>query len=439
MVPLTLTQEDVLNGSQGPLFYPLDESRKSYSAWNGMPIVVNHPKNAAGDYISARDPDVLNVSQIGQVFRADVKTGLAAEGWIDIELATRIEPRVIANIEQNKPGELSTGLKVDKVPAQAGASWNGKPYTHIAVNHRPDHLAFLPDSKGACSLEMGCGFLVGNEEQEKGFFSKLKTFLVNTIPGLAKADDSNPQQEVEEDGAMPMTPEQKKPYLDKIIGNCGCQSTPSPWKEEDRETLNKMADDKIIALAKAADTAKANEVLANAATKGFESDKGTHVYNATTGAWDLVPKKEEPPAVTANIAPQSVAEWRKTAPPEILAVVNFADGVMQRERANLIGKLTANMDDASKAAANAVYSAMTTPQLETLAKAMPAPAQAEVDPLANVFGGGNFNYAGAAGALPNMGTPEDVRNANLDMAPPAANWGEWSNNGLMTRESLGVR
>lgn len=161
IVPVTMIVSGVLAGSKGPLYYPTSELRKDPSVWNGMPVVVYHPMRS-GVNVSARDPGVLESQGIGTVFGAKVdKTGrLKAEAWIDIEKAKKVDKRVFDALTSGTRMEISTGLFTDQDPANPGATFNGKPYTHIARNHRPDHLAILPDQVGACSLQDGCGMLV---------------------------------------------------------------------------------------------------------------------------------------------------------------------------------------------------------------------------------------------------------------------------------------
>ena len=46
---------------------------------------------------------------------------------------------------------------------RATGDWNGKAYVGIARNYRPDHLAILPDMKGACSIADGAGLCRNHE------------------------------------------------------------------------------------------------------------------------------------------------------------------------------------------------------------------------------------------------------------------------------------
>jgi hypothetical protein len=164
VAPLTLIVPGVLNGSKGALYYPPEEVAKDPSMWNNTPIVVNHPtQNGVG--VSAREPKVMHDYCIGSLMRTRVHNGkLKAEGWFDIENTKRIDPRIYQSLLQGQPMELSTGLFTENEEAPAGSHYNGTNYQYIARNYKPDHLAILPDQKGACSMKDGCGMLVDNQE-----------------------------------------------------------------------------------------------------------------------------------------------------------------------------------------------------------------------------------------------------------------------------------
>lgn len=160
VAPLTMIVPGVLKGSKGPLYYPEDEVTRDPSVWNGMPIVVYHPTHN-GQPVSARDPDILNKSQIGHVYRARAHKGkLKAEGWFDVADTRRVDERVYNALEAEETMELSTGLFLDQYKAPPGATYNGVEYTYTTANYKPDHLAILPDQRGACSLADGCGMCV---------------------------------------------------------------------------------------------------------------------------------------------------------------------------------------------------------------------------------------------------------------------------------------
>lgn len=163
VAPMILIVPGVLNGSKGPLLYPPEECAKDPTSWNGIPIVVNHPVRN-GVPISARHPDILDKQWIGFVFNTLMDSKLSSEGWFDVQATKRVDARVLNTLEEGRPLELSTGLFTDNEPAPNGAVFNTpsgpRPYTFIAKNYKPDHLAVLPDNVGACSINDGCGVLV---------------------------------------------------------------------------------------------------------------------------------------------------------------------------------------------------------------------------------------------------------------------------------------
>jgi hypothetical protein len=184
VAPMTLIVPGVVPGSEGPLLYPLEELARNYQAWNYMPIVVNHPLRG-GRHVSAREPAILEESGVGFVFNASLDGRLRGEGWFDVERTRRVDVRVLDRLERGEPLELSTGLYVDTEAAPQGAVWNTpggpRPYHAIARNYRPDHLAVLPDQRGACAVDDGCGVLVnaGKDQPPGG---------VTTLPDVGGED-----------------------------------------------------------------------------------------------------------------------------------------------------------------------------------------------------------------------------------------------------------
>lgn len=167
--PVTLIVPGVLAGSRGALLYPHEEIAANVDAWNGMPIVVYHPTKG-GQNVSARDPDVLERQGIGAIYHTTFTSDrsppgqdrpnfrLVSEAWVDVKDAERVDERVVTMLDSGAPIEVSTGLFTENIPGEG--QYNGKPYTHIARNYKPDHLAILPDQVGACSVKEGCGINV---------------------------------------------------------------------------------------------------------------------------------------------------------------------------------------------------------------------------------------------------------------------------------------
>ncbi len=164
VAPVSMLAEGVINGSAGPIFYPADEISKSASLWNHKPVVVYHP-DKDGVPISAADPVVLNTRGVGRVLAAGYSDGkLRAECWLDEDRLNSIDRRILNDLEAGKPVEVSTGLTLDL--DETKGEWNKSEYRGVARNHRPDHLAALPDKVGAYSIKMGGGMLTVNSGRE---------------------------------------------------------------------------------------------------------------------------------------------------------------------------------------------------------------------------------------------------------------------------------
>lgn len=158
----TLIVPGVLPGSKGPLYYPPEECRNSADSWNAIPIVVNHPV-VDSYHVSARNPDVLARWGIGYVYNSQFNSTLNSQLWFDEENTQRVDSRILNWLKDGIPFELSTGLYTtnEEHEERIHNSASGRvSYRRTARNYRPDHLAILPDSKGACSLTDGCGVLV---------------------------------------------------------------------------------------------------------------------------------------------------------------------------------------------------------------------------------------------------------------------------------------
>ena len=170
----TMIVPGVLNANNGPLYYPSEEVENSTPLWNAIPILVNHPVKGLGK-------DVAESQGIGHVENSRFDDGkLKASLWFDVERTKNLSIEIYDALVNNQLIELSTGLKTVNEVAEEGAVFNNPidgpiPYTHIARNYQPDHLAILPDHIGACSIRDGCG--VNNKLSETDVRSSLMAFI----------------------------------------------------------------------------------------------------------------------------------------------------------------------------------------------------------------------------------------------------------------------
>jgi hypothetical protein len=343
VAPLTLIVPGVLNGSQGALLYPPEEISNNVLAWNGMPLLLRHPQDQNNQALSGRSPEVLNRQGLGMVLHARIQDQkLVAEGWFDVENTQRLAPEILDFLHSGKPIELSTGLFTKNEPAPQGATHNGTSYEFIARNYQPDHLAILVDEIGACSLNDGCGVLNKNPQDKK-------------------------------DQTMSLSETKKKELVDYIITNC------EYCDEDERETLNKLSDEKLKArkseLEKSlADSAVVNSLqefageevkpteladfVINAAKKNAEPPmdeeeeedeealaKAKKAKNKKTKNAEDEEGEEMQEANKKTTKNKTDEEWLAEAPESVQNTLKHARELEDRERQSLISQITSNVED----------------------------------------------------------------------------------------------
>jgi len=159
VVPVVMMVEGVVwaVNSPAPELVEEDELIKAFKGWNGRPVMGEHPQRD-GQMISANEPSVLEQHAFGIVFNAYVKNKkLAGEAWIDALKAgkTEVGRAVLERLNNGKMVEISVGAFI-QIEHVAG-DFNGQKYEGRWTEIVPDHLAFLPNDIGACSIEAGCG------------------------------------------------------------------------------------------------------------------------------------------------------------------------------------------------------------------------------------------------------------------------------------------
>lgn len=164
VAPIVALVAGVINGE----LVTVEELSAFAEAWNGRPTPLRHPQDSDGRYISANSPDVIESSVIGQVFGMRVEGDrLLGEMWLDVEKCNRLGGDALHALNRLQRGEVlevSTGYFCSVEPVSG--VFNGKAYTAIQRDLRPDHVAILPDEVGACSIADGCG--VGRFNQING-------------------------------------------------------------------------------------------------------------------------------------------------------------------------------------------------------------------------------------------------------------------------------
>ena len=333
VAPMVMMTEGVHNGSNGPLFYPSDELSKLPVIWNHKPVVVYHPIKG-----SACSPDVLSARKVGVIMNTIFEDSkLKAEAWLEESRLKIVDKRILNALNEGRMVEVSTGLFTDN--EEMVGDWNGKAYTAIARNHRPDHLAILPDLKGACSIEDGAGLLrlnaengdtvlcvdVDMDEELKKYISENQQTLSKQISILInkKGKDTNNNKLSRKDNKM-----EKGQIIEQLISN-----KETKWQETDREYLTSLTEEileKMIPVENATDEKNVADAAAIAEEKKKKEEEAK--------------KKEEAAAAAAKNAeqPQTVQDYVAKAPKEIQDVLTNGLSSYNKEKAKLIGVITAN-------------------------------------------------------------------------------------------------
>lgn len=161
VVPTVGLKEGVFTGSQGAIYYPWSEISKSPGNWDHKPAVVRHPSKN-GKAFTAADKDMIDKYRTGILLNTSAANNkLTFKTWIEEKRIAELSPKVYTRIKKKEKVEVSTGMTMD-IEKKKGV-FNGRSYIGIARNIQPDHLAILPDTVGACSVEDGAGLFATNE------------------------------------------------------------------------------------------------------------------------------------------------------------------------------------------------------------------------------------------------------------------------------------
>lgn len=153
--PVIIMVEGVHNGSHGPIFWSAHILRANAHRWHNVPIAINHPM-IDGKYVSINDRPGEIIGHVVNPHFDEAKKALKATIRIP---SNHPEIGRIQNIK-----EVSAGVFNDQT--QSYGEWRGEGYYASAISMEPDHLALLPDCKGACSWEDGAGIRANREMQE---------------------------------------------------------------------------------------------------------------------------------------------------------------------------------------------------------------------------------------------------------------------------------
>jgi len=210
VVPVVMMVEGVHHGSHGPILHTAEELGRFPASWDGIPVTLGHPQ-VDGQYVSANSPEVLKDWAIGRIFNTYMDgSSLKSEAWIDQTKLIALSPETLERINKGEIIEVSIGVFSDEDIIEG--FYGVEQYSAIARNHRPNHLALLPDEVGACSILDGCGLRVNkkggvimeiivNETNEQQVLKELslKGFSVNETGYQERANKAQTMLNNEDD------------------------------------------------------------------------------------------------------------------------------------------------------------------------------------------------------------------------------------------------
>ena len=175
--------DDIVMNSR---LYPADQLKAAAATLEGKPAPAGHPKNSAGQAISALNGEALASAWIGSYVRnARHEAGRTIADVVVNEAQARAHPdgaklidRLDAAIAGNnaEPIHVSTGLMMD--PIIANGESRGKKYSSIVTNIRYDHLAILLNETGAATPEQGVGMFLNSAGESE----QVEEVIINTEP-----------------------------------------------------------------------------------------------------------------------------------------------------------------------------------------------------------------------------------------------------------------
>jgi len=391
VAPVVMIVEGVLAGSHGPLLHLAEEFGKYVGAWDGIPVVLNHPQKD-GSNISANSPEVLDEYQVGKIFNSRIEDNkLKAEIWLEKTLAETLAPEVLEKLSQGAEMEVSVGVFTDEETIEG--EFNGVQYNAIARNHRPDHLALLPTSIGACSNHDGCGIRTNQKEDGKIMtFQEMKSLInkiganltgglkdkLDSLYDLIRAQTTGSKNEysyleeaydtfliysVEKDGepqkfyksmyqfnqqsgALELVGEQME--IEKIIQWKPITNNINSNLKKEEQKMSKCKEAKVDAL------------IANKATQFDESDREKLLAMEETMLDRLEPVVQEETVV------EVVKEVPTTLSKEDQAALDYGKEVLSNARADMIKTILANTEEGTWTEAG--LKELDRPMLEKIAK-----------------------------------------------------------------------
>lgn len=287
IVPSATMPDDVV---MNRIKYPKDEIAKSFGSLNRKPAPLGHPYRN-GQFISASDPEGLNISYIG-AWNENVKREngrVFIDKVIDVEFAKQSNggKALLEAIDKGDPIHTSTGLLCMLEPVS-----NDEKVDFIAHDIEFDHDAILMGESGAATPDQGVGMLVNGQKVEviNSALDEAERELdwagMHLIRTLGRIEEATAWEKM-------------KAAILKLMG--GGDPDVKPKENDMNDVTKEMFDQlsaKVNALAEPLTEAKVNELVTNSVTAAI---KPLTDAMAATNAAAKAKEDADKAALVANI------------------------------------------------------------------------------------------------------------------------------------------
>ena len=129
IVPVVMMLEGVHSGSAGPILHTATALSASAQSWNGTPVVIHHPQDENGNFISANSTGVTVFGDVKNFRWEDNK--LKGDAWLEETKLIAHYPLVLNMLSNGTAVDVSIGAYTTEL-IEAG-KWNGEIYYYTSV------------------------------------------------------------------------------------------------------------------------------------------------------------------------------------------------------------------------------------------------------------------------------------------------------------------
>lgn len=146
-------------------YVPEESIQETIDLWDGVPATLRHPRNARGEPVAANRQPETHLG-IGEDPYYDGDVARFGKLVIDKDRLEAVDgaDAVREALENEEPIDVSSQYAAEDIPP---GEYDGAMRKNVERITRPDSVAILPDQRGRCSIEHGCGIdpqLVANAE-----------------------------------------------------------------------------------------------------------------------------------------------------------------------------------------------------------------------------------------------------------------------------------